>query len=135
MQKSIYLLILEITLSTSTFAATTWDETNCSTDKGIIVSVGGDSFCRAKNLMNWWSGFTWCQKIGGHMPSIQELCPGKNITKSADCGRSYGLSYIWSTTPLDGYTDAMWQVANNKIWGGPLENYRSHSRYIFCLKD
>jgi len=109
-----------------------WTESECNADKGgTIVEVGGDSFCKAKSGMNWWSAYAWCTKMGGRMPTISELCPNKTITVGTKCGRDYpGTFYIWSSTPNG---DRMWTAEKN----AGMSSHRSRNdnwEETYCLK-
>ena len=97
MYKYVSLIILDMGLSiVPAYAAKhpTWTTSECNAGKGgEIVEVDGESFCKASATMNWWSAYSWCQGIGGRMPSIAELCPGKTITRANSCGRTYDRAW------------------------------------------
>ena len=64
--------------------------------------------------MNWWSVYARCQAIGGHMPSIQEICPGE-IVQGRGCPW-LGSTNPWTTTPYD--SKRMWcRVGNRQVLG------------------
>ena len=138
MKKYISVIVLGFMLAAAfnqAQGAATWTSSECNTEKGgEIVEVGGDSFCKSTSTMNWWSAYSWCQGMGGRMPSIAELCPGKEIVDRNPCGRQYVLSPpdtdIWSSTPYSG--NYMWTVwlKTDQI-RRPLT--RVDGRYVFCL--
>ena len=105
MYKYVSLIILDIGLSiVPAYAAKhpTWTTSECNAGKGgEIVEVGGESFCKASATMNWWSAYSWCQGIGGRLPSIRELCPNvASMTQTASCGYQYPGNGPWSSTPV-----------------------------------
>ena len=53
--------------------------------------------------MNWWSGFTWCEAIGGRLVSFASICPGvqtapNNVTGA--CPNIKGISSDWVLTAM-----------------------------------
>ena len=107
---------------------------NCTSDKGgEIVTVSGQTFCRSAEKMNWWSAYTWCQAMGGHLPTVTELCPtASSITHSASCGRNYGKD-IWTATPMGANS------ANNYTirWSGTAihrDTGRSDYFFVYCAE-
>lgn len=116
----------------------TWTESTCNADKGgTIKTLGGDSFCTSKSSMNWWSAYTWCQAIGGRMPTINELCPTVNsLTTGSGCGRNYSSSGdIWTTTPVSAGSANCWVVGSR---GTTLYNGLGRSAtsgWAYCVKD
>ena len=105
MKKYISVIVLGFMLAAAfnqAQGAATWTSSECNTDKGgEIVEVGGDSFCKSTSTMNWWSAYSWCQGMGGRMPSIAELCPGQPMTNGTACGRTYAR-HTWTATPVNG---------------------------------
>ena len=77
MYKHIVLLMLGLMYAAPVFAVTVWTEGNCNNNNGGVLSVVGDTtFCKSTRSMNWWSAYSWCQAMGGHLPSVAEFCPG-----------------------------------------------------------
>ena len=118
-------LITLVLITTPAFAVTSWDSTNCDSTRGVVTTINGNTFCKSKEKMNWWSAFSWCQAMGGRMPSIQEICPGE-IVAGRPCGVVTGSSSpkntgIWGT---DGY-------------GSLYSGTHSHSLTLFyyCLPN
>ena len=131
MYKYIGAILFGLFLSLPLHAA--WTEANCNADKGgEIVTVNGVSFCRSvKATPNWWIAWAWCNAIGGHMPTIQELCPNQAIVQGAACGISYNKD-IWSST--FGSKTATWHVeTNNQMWLD-WDLVKANRLYSYCLK-
>ena len=129
MQKHIKLTMLYLVITTPAFAVTTWTEENCTNKGGQIVTVGGTTFCKSTSSMNWWSAYSWCQAMGGYMPSIKELCPNADLIYAAPCGRSYGVN-LWASTPMpeNKVTAIGWQgtaISNQSV--------RTESLFAVCL--
>ena len=132
MKKYICFIILDLSLSiVPAHATTAWTSSECNTEKGgEIVEVGGDSFCKSTSTMNWWSAYSWCQAMGGRMPSIAELCPGKEIVDRNPCGRSYSYR-AWTQNP---HNQETWNVTDNFIRTGN-HSYRDQKMLVYCLKN
>ena len=97
MKKYIGLVVLGLLCATSALAQTTWEKCNAN-NGGTLVTVAEKTLCKANKTMNWWSAYSWCQGIGGHLPTIQELCrPEMTMTDGASCGYNYG-SRMWTAT-------------------------------------
>ena len=91
------LLLSMLLIVTQAHAVTTWTSSNCEAKGGVTVTVGAQTFCRSTSEMQWWSAYSWCQAIGGKMPTMWELCPNmSSLTQGAYC--SYPTSGAWSTT-------------------------------------
>ena len=48
---------------------------NDSNDSSVTNNCNGKRFCVSGNAMNWWSTFTWCEAVGGHIVSFESACP------------------------------------------------------------
>ena len=135
MKKYIGLTALVFMFTTQVYAYPVWESTECNDAKGgTIVTVGGDSFCKANSTMKWWSAYAWCDAMGGRMPTILELCPdAPSLTEEVSCGRSYPTSTpnVHSSTPSGSQT--VWALG----WYGTKissNGSRSSSYTFYCLK-
>ena len=88
-----------------------WTEANCNVDNGgELVTFGNETFCRSRKAINWWSAAAWCERMGGHLATMSEICPNAaSLTHSASCGRTVGD--VWSSTAVPG-TSNMWVIRN-----------------------
>ena len=53
--------------------------------------------------MNWWSGFTWCEAIGGRVVSFASICPGVQTAPNdvtGACPNIKGISSDWGLTAV-----------------------------------
>lgn len=136
MKKYISVIVLGFMLAAAfnqAQGAATWTSSECNADKGgEIVEVGGDSFCKSTSTMNWWSAYSWCQAMGGRMPSIAELCPGKTITRGNSCGRTYP-TYVWSSSQSD-VSQRMW-IAEKTTMQREGSSDRTSKNPAYCLKN
>ena len=140
MKKYLELILAGLMMTTPALADTTWEKCN-SNNGGTLVTVGGQTFCKADSDMNWWSAYAWCEAIGGYLPSITELCPGQEIIYGQFCGQVYERGGCWNCGPWSSTpsgTDNMWQVrcqsgancTDRYIGSGA----RTDSRVVVCLK-
>ena len=132
MYKYIGLIILYCIANTPARAIAAWTESNCSNKGGIIRTIGDKTFCSSTNTMNWWSAYSWCQAIGGRMPSIWELCPEVGITQGGNCGRTY-TGWAWSSTP-NGQNGYMWFVNGNTLKNDQTRTLSTHVS-AYCLSQ
>ncbi len=79
---------------------------NDPSDPNLTNNCNGMEFCLSNKDMNWWSAFTWCESVGGHLVSFERLCPGtpmvENRTNGA-CANIVGIGggmypYAWTAT-------------------------------------
>ena len=133
MKKYIGLVIGTIVCAQAAFAQTTWDSTNCPSDKGSIVTIGNTTFCKSLAGMNWWSAYAWCQAMGGELPTWQQICPGaSSLTSNASCGGSWFLG--WSKIPAD--NDFVWIAGRSGSNTSVLKTSRKDSSCnAFCVKN
>ena len=129
-EKAVTIITLCCMAITPAFAVTAWTEENCNNKGGQMVTVGGQRFCKSTSTMNWWSAYSWCQAIGGKMPSITELCPNAaSITAGGNCAQTYSGSWVWSSTP-NGNSGLMWFVNGSMLKGDQGKSLASH--YAAC---
>ena len=64
-------------------------------DPNVTQNCNGKRFCRSGNTMNWWSGFTWCESIGGKLASFEHACPGNQTINSGTCANLKGTESNW----------------------------------------
>ena len=93
------------------FGLAAWTEENCTNKGGQIVTVGGTTFCKSTSSMNWWSAYSWCQAMGGYMPTVKEMCPNvASITRYAICGLTYS-DFAQTSTPAN--NQQVWTFSHN----------------------
>ena len=101
-----YLTLIGLALAATTAQADFWD--NCTAYGGTIITANsygndkgglcndpsnpdltnncnGKKFCIGGNGMNWWSAFTWCESIGGHLASFAHACPEISQVNNVIC--------------------------------------------------
>ena len=54
-------------------------------DSSKTKNCNGKSFCISNSTRNWWSAFTWCDSIGGHLADFSSLCPGSQQELNVPC--------------------------------------------------
>ena len=97
MKKYIMIFVLEISV-VSTAMAATWTKENCTDRGGTVVSITGGTFCRSNITMNWWSANVWCQKHGGKLAGIADLCPGTAPAAGQNCPDLFSCYWnVWSS--------------------------------------
>ena len=132
MKKYFGLILAGLMMTTPVLADTTWEKCN-SNNGGTLVTVGGQTFCKATSDMNWWSAYAWCDAIDGYLPSITELCLDKSIVQGASCGVNYGAR-TWSATAQPG-TSRMWVVEQGYfILQRDDMSQMDKSARVYCLK-
>lgn len=47
--------------------------------------------------MNWWSAFTWCESIGGHLASFASMCPGVQTNTNGNSGACPNLAKVFGS--------------------------------------
>ena len=49
---------------------------SCINGNGVLVTGknGTTKFCFSTVAMNWWSAFTWCEKVGGTLMDVNTDC-------------------------------------------------------------
>ena len=130
MRQYIGLMVIGLLCAEQALAASSWNADNCEAKGGERVIVSGQTFCRTTQKMQWWSIYSWCEVMGGHLPTIIESCPEANgLTNSGSCGRSYG-TWVASRTPNNGNT--MWAVNSSTLYGQAL---RSDYLFAWCLPN
>ena len=133
MKKCIGLATLVFIGSIQAYAYPAWNSTECNEAKGgSIITRGTQTFCQSNSTMNWWSVYAWCQAMGGHLPTIMELCPSMPaIVSRADCGLTYPGNGAWSSTPVAAGSNSMWYLGfGNTLYEGARTKYNP----VFCLK-
>jgi len=65
---------------------------NDPNDSSVTNNCNGKKFCKGGNTMNWWSSFTWCEAIGGHLASFATVCPGAQTHTSGNCPNVKGIN-------------------------------------------
>ena len=125
--------IVILTLMMCSIAAKAQDCAN-----GIVeTGVNGNTYCRAKVGMNWYSALVWCQKQGMHLVTMTELCDkddtpaGKwdGTTGSGKClnfasGQSSFNGYVWTST-ISSSTNAYYVRLSNSTVSYSTRSYGS----------
>ena len=115
---------------------------NDPSDTSLTNNCNGKKFCRGGNTMNWWSAFTWCESIGGHLASFDHMCPGSqaisNHTVADACPNlkmpGTGSTNVWSKTG-SGQSNALFvQPSQGIIYDGGGFNKRDSQKaaVAFC---
>ena len=65
---------------------------NDPNNPNLTNNCNGKRFCKGGNTMNWWSSFTWCEAIGGHLASFATVCPGAQTHTSGNCPNVKGIN-------------------------------------------
>ena len=130
MKKYIGLMIIGLLCAEQALAVSSWNANNCEAKGGERVTVGGQTFCKSTATMNWWSGYAWCQAMGGYMPSLQELCPGREIVQSNSCGYTYA-SDTWTTTPCN--STNMWAIRGSSMIRNSDLTQKISKKWTYCL--
>ena len=120
-----YLTLITLVLMATSAQADFWD--NCTAYGGTIITANsygndkgglcndpsnpdltnncnGKRFCMGGNTMNWWSAFTWCEAIGGKVPSLDSTCPATQPITGQSCPnlKAVLLYEVWiSSGPSD----------------------------------
>jgi len=129
-----YFVIMMLGLMFCTSVNATWTEANCNDKGGQMVTVGGQTFCKSTTSMNWWSAYAWCQAMGGHMPTVNELCPKlQSITQDASCGTTYN-DHIWTATPGSSTVPWIYHNSYKVIRKEPGFNEKGWPR-AYCLSN
>ena len=124
-------LIVWGAMAVPAFAVTEWTTQNCNNKGGEIVqSSTGEIYCKSISTMNWWSAYAWCEAMGGHMPSMEEMCPGANLLRGAPCPSMNGTADHWSKTP-NGDSNVYFPARGVVIQDGG----KSGSKYVWCLPN
>ena len=131
MNKCLAILVLGVMCVPEVRAVTAWDADNCEAKGGTRVTVGDNVFCRANKIMNWWSSYAWCEGMGGRMPSIAELCPGKRLIENNPCGRTYSGGAL-STTPNG---NNVWVTTDKMMSRSWAEGRGEWQHYVYCLTN
>jgi hypothetical protein len=114
--KKIFTLIA-LTLISGSVRADFWD--NCTAYGGTIITANkygddkgglcndpndstktnncnGKKFCYGGSRTNWWSAFTWCEAISGHLASFGTMCPGIQTNANNTAGACPNLTGVGS---------------------------------------
>ena len=85
-----------------------WTNDNCVKRGGEIIteSINGMRFCRSNIGMNWASAHSWCQKHGGHMASMSNVCPGTS-QKNGICSNQLGRDNWFRETRVNATTGSI----------------------------
>jgi len=78
-------------------------------DSNLTNNCNGKRFCRGGNKMNWWSAFTWCESIGGHLASFSGICPGVQTNTNTSTGACPNIKGIASG---GGWLNSGWGANN-----------------------
>ena len=104
MQKFIGFIFLSIFVATPVCAE--WTAENCTSRGGRFFTDPntGKVFCASEAIMNWWSANAWCQRHGGRLADIHDLCPGVGLTSGNACPN------------LTARNDALWRQSGQDNW-------------------
>ena len=117
-----------LVLSTPVHAELTLTE--CPPEVGtLLTGATSGTYCVSKITMSWWSGFSWCQAIGGKFATWAETCPGVGIggkctnTKNATGWTSVADNCtFWRAEPdVNNITTRSWSLQKG---GTPYSNPR-----------
>ncbi len=82
--------------------------TSCSGEYGtIITGVNGKSYCLSKHSINWWSTFSWCNKVEDFSEPISIAdcdCTGYEGCDETVACPNLKIGYnatIWTSTNID----------------------------------
>ena len=121
-----YLSLIALVLTAGTVQADFWD--NCTANGGTIImankygkdannnnldkgglcndpsdttlskNYNGKKFCLGGKGMTWWSGFTWCEAIGGQLASFEHACPASQPVTNTPCPNFQGTNFKFKTS-------------------------------------
>ena len=102
-----------------------------SCDGGSLVTgTNGHEYCRSRNIMNWWSAYTWCEAQGRHLASMYEICPDWDGGEGRKCSNT-GLTDntdLWSSTAYGTEKTFYLQDTGNIVRTGS----RSNTHMVIC---
>ena len=123
-------LLYALMLAARANAVTEWTSSNCEDKGGSIVAINGKDYCKATSTMKWWTAYAWCEAMGGHMPSVLELCPNiPSITSGATCGTINSDWKVWTSTP---YGSQKVYLHYRGLHLGDAAN-KHYSNGVYCL--
>ena len=113
-----------------------WTDENCTNRGGDIITepTNNVKFCRSKKGMNWASAHSWCQKHGGHMASVANLCPGTPLSAQEACD-GYGADAWFKETCVNTTTGIMypWHLGySTKLYCGDQPIAGSWTARAYC---
>ena len=92
---------LALLFSLSAKAETITTTLNCPPEVGTLFKgKNAGVFCLSKIQMTWWSAFSWCEAIGGKLPTWKEACPGytgNGFCENVQADRETG----WIASPVN----------------------------------
>ena len=128
-----YLTLITLALTATTAQADFWD--NCTAYGGTIITANsygndkggycndpnnsnlanncnGKQFCLRDATPNWWSAFSWCETIGGHLASFYDMCPNTKTNTDSTQGTCANLAGL---STRSAWTSMGWQ-SNNALY-------------------
>ena len=110
---------------------------NDPNDSNLPNNCNGKQFCLRNTATNWWSAFTWCDVVGGHLASFYSMCPNTKTNTDSTKGTcanltSVGTRNAWTSMGW-GKDHALYVVLTDGTIGRSY-NYRTDNmRYAaFC---
>ena len=117
--------------------ATAWDDNNCTNRGGIIATAkNGDTFCRSKVQMNWYSASVWCQKHGGALANNSKACFGTALSVKSSCANLYDGAVVTYAAYWLGVTageEVAWTVNRGAAATDVTLQNRKHTASAYAL--
>ena len=108
-----------------------FDEGKCTEDIGTAFNgqMGG-RFCVSKIVMqNWFTAFSWCKAIGGHLATRDEACNDQISSCSNIKGSGRG-GEAWTATPKDKTSARLIDLSSGAVNNDGIRT--NNSRYALC---
>ena len=109
-----------------------FDEDKCTPEVGTAFTAqNGERFCISKITMaNWFTAFSWCKAVGGHLASVTEACNGQfsscnNIKGSGRSGNA------WIATPRDKNQAVTVNLSSGSVSGNSTLYLRANNGYTY----
>lgn len=107
--------ILCVTCGILMLASSAVAEETCANGKGKLVQDhDGNNYCVSQVKMNWFSAFSWCETIGGQLPTLEDCNCKKCSSTAAMCDNldpvsGAGGNVVW--TSQNAGSDKVWTIA------------------------
>ena len=77
--------ILCVTCGILMLASSAVAEETCANGKGKLVQDhDGNNYCVSQVKMNWFSAFSWCETVGGKLPTLEDCnCKDCGVTPTS----------------------------------------------------